>query len=65
MNEVEKLITQINILAQKQRTSGLNETEKAEQAALRRTYLDYIRGQVKSQLDSIRVVHVDDTQKEH
>ena len=60
VNEIEKLLAQINALAQKQRTSGLNELEKAEQAMLRRTYLDYIKGQVKAQLDCIRVVPVDD-----
>ena len=66
MNEIEKLLAQINALAQKQRTSGLNELEKAEQAMLRRTYLDYIKGQVKAQLDSIRIVHPEDAvNREH
>ncbi len=60
MNDIEKLLAQINALAHKQRTCGLSEVEKAEQAMLRRTYLDYIKGQVKSQLDSIRIVQVDD-----
>ncbi len=63
MKEIEKLLTEINALAKKQRTLGLTETEKKEQARLRRIYLDYIKGQVKSQLDSIRVVYPDDTTK--
>ena len=63
MKEIEKLLTEINTLAKKQRTLGLTETEKKEQARLRRIYLDYIKGQVKSQLDSIRVVYPDDTTK--
>ena len=66
MNEIEKLLVKINTLAKKQRTIGLTEAEKNEQATLRRTYLDYIKGQVKSQLDSIRVVYPDDaTTREH
>lgn len=63
MKEIEKLLTEINALAKKQRTLGLTETEKKEQTRLRRIYLDYIKGQVKSQLDSIRVVYPDDTTK--
>lgn len=66
MNDIEKLLVKINTLAQKQRTVGLTDAEKGEQSVLRRTYLDYIKGQVKAQLDSIRIVHPEDAiNREH
>ena len=66
MNDIENLLVKINALAQKQRTIGLTDSEKNDQAFLRRTYLDYIKGQVKAQLDSIRIVHPEDAiNREH
>jgi uncharacterized protein YnzC (UPF0291/DUF896 family) len=47
-----ELIARINELARKQRTAGLTDTEQAEQAALRRVYIDGIKSQVKAQLDA-------------
>ena len=47
------LVKRINELAKKSREEGLNDAEKAEQAALRREYIDIIKGQVKSQLDNV------------
>ena len=45
-------IDRINALARKSRTEeGLTEAEKAEQAALRREYLDAVRANLVSQLD--------------
>ena len=49
-----ELITRINELAKKQRTTGLSAAEQAEQAALRRVYIDGIKSQVKSQLDAAK-----------
>ena len=66
MNDIEQLLVKINTLAKKQRTVGLTDSEKSDQAVLRRTYLDYIKGQVKVQLDSIRIVHPEDAiNREH
>ncbi len=43
-------IARINELSRKQRSEGLTESEKDEQARLRRLYLDHIKGQVKTAL---------------
>ena len=52
-----ELINRINELAKKSRTpEGLTEKEKEEQAVLRKKYIEYIRGQVKTQLDNIEIV---------
>lgn len=48
-----EMIDRINELSRKQRAEGLNEEEKQEQALLRRTYIDHIKGQVAGHLDSI------------
>ena len=48
----KELITRINVLAQKQKQTGLSDAEKQEQAALRRQYLDEIKAQVRSQIDA-------------
>lgn len=48
------LIERINALARKQRTpGGLTEAEKAEQAALRRQYLDEWRRGMEATLESV------------
>lgn len=44
-------IDRINQLARKARAEGLTETEQAEQAALRRAYIDSVVGNLKGQLD--------------
>lgn len=46
------VIDRINALARKQRTTGLSASEQAEQANLRRQYVEYIKEQVKAQLDA-------------
>lgn len=51
-----ELVKRINELSKKSRETGLTPEEKEEQAALRRRYLDEIKGQVKAQLDNIEVV---------
>ena len=46
-------IARINELAKKSRTeAGLTEAEKAEQAALRREYIDEMNQSLRSQLDN-------------
>ena len=46
-------IARINELAKKSRTEeGLTEVEKAEQAALRREYIDEMKQSLRSQLDN-------------
>lgn len=50
-------IDRINALARKAKTrSGLTEAEKAEQAVLRRAYIDSVVGNLKGQLDSTVIV---------
>lgn len=56
-------IDRINFLAKKQREEGLTEEEKAEQAKLRRTYIDSVVGNLKSQLDNTYVVEGDEKKK--
>ena len=47
-----EMIARINELSQKQRSIGLTEAEKVEQAALRRQYIDNIKAQVRSQIET-------------
>ena len=48
----EEKIARINALAQKSKSTGLTEAEKAEQQALRQEYLADIKASLRSQLDS-------------
>ena len=52
-------IERINELARKKKTAGLTEAELAEQAALRREYLDGYRENLKAMLDGIIVQEKD------
>ena len=45
-------IERINFLAKKAKTEGLTEEEKAEQAKLRREYIDSVVGNLRAQLDN-------------
>ena len=49
----QKKIDRINELARKMKTEGLNDAEKAEQAELRKEYLESIRKSFRQTLDSI------------
>ena len=49
-------IARINELYKKQKNEGLSEEEKKEQAYLRRLYIDSMKANLKSQLDSIKIV---------
>ena len=50
----KELIARINALSQKQREFGLTDTEKSEQATLRRRYLDSIKEQVRAHIEPAR-----------
>ena len=56
-----KKIERINELARKKKAGGLTEAELAEQAALRREYLDGYRENLKAMLDGIVVQEKDGT----
>lgn len=56
-------IARINELARKSRAQGLTEQEKAEQAALRREYIDAMKRSLKAQLDSTVLVEPDGTHR--
>ena len=52
----QKKIDRINELARKAKREPLTESEKAEQAALRREYIDSVVGSLKGQLDNTYIV---------
>lgn len=52
----QEQIDRINTLAHKAQAVGLTEEEKAEQAALRRAYIDSVLGNLKGQLDNTYIV---------
>ena len=53
----QQQIERINELARKAKTAeGLTEEEKAEQAVLRRAYIDSVLGNLKGQLDHTYIV---------
>lgn len=51
-----KKINRINYLYKKMKSEGLSEEEKIEQRELRKEYLNSFRGNLKKQLDSIKIV---------
>ncbi len=57
MNESD--IKRINELYHKQKEQGLTEEEKAEQALLRRNYLESIRKNMRGNLDNVSIVNPD------
>ena len=58
MNMQER-INRINELYHKSKAEGLTDEEKAEQAKLRAEYIANIRGNLKSQLDSMSIQEPD------
>ena len=56
---MDERIKRINELAHKQKSEGLTEEEKAEQAKLRREYIDSVKGNLSAQLDSIKIKEPD------
>ena len=59
-----KKIDRINELARKKKATGLTEEETAEQAALRREYLDEYRQNMKAVLDGL-VIQEEDGSRHH
>lgn len=49
-------IDRINVLARKSKAEGLTEEEKAEQAVLRREYIDSVKASLIGHLDNTYVV---------
>lgn len=47
----DEKVARINALARKGRTEGLTEAEKAEQAALRREYVDAVKASLQANLE--------------
>lgn len=56
---LDEKIKRINELYHKQKSEGLSEEEKAEQARLRRDYIDAVKGNLKGQLDNINIQEKD------
>lgn len=52
----QQQIDRINALARKAKAEGLTEEERAEQAVLRRAYIDSVVGNLKGQLDNTVIV---------
>lgn len=53
---MDEKIARINALARKAKSAGLTDAEKEEQARLRRDYIDSVKANLKSQLDSLYVL---------
>ncbi|WP_274362217.1 DUF896 domain-containing protein [Paenibacillus thermotolerans] len=53
---ISERVKRINELARKQKSVGLSEEEKAEQAILRKEYIDNLKESLRFQLDSIEFV---------
>lgn len=58
---MDDVIKRINELYHKSQAEGLNEEEKAEQAALRRQYIDSVKGNLTAQLDNMSIQRPDGT----
>lgn len=56
---LDEKIKRINELYHKQKAEGLTEEEKAEQAKLRRDYIDAVKGNLKGQLNNINIQEKD------
>ena len=55
----QNMIDRINALYHKSQSTGLTEEEKAEQAALRKAYIEAIRQNMRANLNSISVEEED------
>lgn len=56
-------IDRINFLARKSKAEGLTEEEKAEQAVLRREYIDSYKRSLEAQLSNTSILYPDGTKK--
>ena len=60
----DEKVARINELARKSRTpEGLTEAEKAEQAALRREYVDAVKASLEGQLQHTTIIEPDGTKR--
>ena len=60
----DEKVARINELARKSRTpEGLTEAEKAEQAALRREYVDAVKQSLQGHLDHTTIVNPDGSRR--
>ena len=59
----DQKVARINALAKKAREQGLSEEEKAEQAALRREYVDAVKASLEGHLQNTVVVRPDGSKK--
>lgn len=59
----QEKIDRINALARKQKNEGLTEEEKAEQAVLRREYIESYKRSLVSQLENTYIVEPDGSKK--
>ena len=55
----QEKIDRINTLFHKSKSTGLSEEEKAEQAALRKQYIESIRASLRGNLNSISIQEED------
>ena len=53
---MEEKIARINALAHKAKSEGLSDEEREEQAQLRRDYIESVKANLKSQLDSMYIL---------
>jgi len=60
---LEEKIKRINELYHKSKAEGLNEEEKAEQAALRAEYVANVRANLRGNLNSITIQYEDGSQE--
>ena len=60
----DEKVARINELARKSKTpEGLTEAEKAEQAALRREYVDAVKASLEGQLEHTTILEPDGTKR--
>ena len=59
----QEKIDRINALARKQKSEGLTKEEKAEQAVLRREYIEGYKRSLISQLENTYIVEPDGSKK--
>ena len=59
----QKKIDRINELARKQKSEGLTDEEKQEQAILRREYIDSYKRSLVSQLENTYILEPDGTKR--
>lgn len=59
----QEKIDRINALARKQKSEGLTDEEKAEQAALRREYIEGYKRSLVSQLENTYIVEPDGSKR--